>query len=103
MHRQPSRGCEAPMLSSAPLYDPLGFTSNKHGEPFFVFKAQTGVVSYRAPEIGIGGLLTLHPDMGHWRALYPARKGHGVDVLSASAALIRACQAKGPYKPDSDK
>jgi len=50
-----------------------------------------------------GTLLTICPDVDHWRRNFPDRKGSsGIDCVRASATLIAECYRAGLKKPPPD-
>lgn len=90
-----------PAVSEA-LFHPLGIRQHK-SERWLYIRVNGAVRSYRPTQaLGMGFLLTLHPDANHWRAMFPSRlNGHKIDSAAACAYVARLCERAGEYDPAS--
>lgn len=86
-----------------PLFQALGFTPcpTAPHKPWLWFRTSLGAIQgFRPSQLGsIGALATIHPDIAHWRTLYPLRVDGGVNGHRAQEALVNAAMAAGPYDP----
>jgi len=79
------------------LFSPLGHHRNR-----FFFRASGTVWWWTSGDLcRLGAALTLHPDITHWRAMYPVEGGKAgaVDWERAGSDLIRMSMDAGPYTP----
>ena len=88
--------------ASEALFHPLGVQQHK-SERWLYIKVNGTVRSYRPTQaLGVGFLLTLHPDANHWRSMFPTpRDGLKIDTASACAYVARLCERAGEYDPAS--
>lgn len=89
-------------------YEALGLIDRKT-ELRCVFRTDFGTTVEMTPGrlAAVSSLMQLYPDVEYWRVNFPHRwnssRHHGIDLENASAALIRACRAKGVYVPPDSK
>ena len=86
-----------------PLFIPLGYS--RHGNERWIHIQVDGEVrTYRPTQaLGLGWLLSIHPDHDAWASMYPSRYYHGlrVDWRRACSDIARLCRDAGEYRPES--
>lgn len=88
--------------ASAPLFTPLGYTVPLRGPLHFHFLIDGRLRTYATPDMqSVSFLLDLHPDIEHWRALFPGDRRTRIDVGAACAHFARECRALGEYIPQA--
>ena len=86
--------------SLEPLYEPLGIYRSAGGLPRYYLLVRGEVRCFRGWELGCLEFLTdIHPDIYHWRRLFPKRCRSGIDAGAANAFFVKACQERGLYDP----
>lgn len=84
----------------APIYEPLGYEVPRCGQALYYFRIAGMVRCYRAWELqSLPFLIEMHPDISHWREMFPGIRRGRVDTLQAAAHFTRLCMDRGLYAP----